>query len=453
MKYIDLNNEGGIGANSTYLELGPFKLIVDAGLHPKLVGNKATPAFELVEDFSLDLILLTHAHLDHIGSLPLLSRRQTQAPILCSIPTQMLAARMLRNSYGVMKRQREEQSIPEYPLYGMGEIESTERQLQPIQFHKPRSFYKGNEELIVTFYPAGHVAGAAGIMLEYKKRKIFITGDVLFADQLTLPGARFPDFKVDTLITETTRGTNERKKQYDREKEYEELIEAINLTIHRGGCCLIPTFALGRMQELLARLHRAHSSKTLTDCPIYSMGLGIDLCDYFDNISRKTSLIHFRRSILKELKVKSPNWDSLAPGNTPEEPAIYLMSSGMLVEHTPSYNIAAALLSNKANSICFVGYCDPDAPGGKLLACKHEDSFSFDVLHYISPVNAQILRFDLSGHAYRDELLNLAVNLEPRAIVLTHGDPPAREWFTDELALELPKTKVLNPTPRETYNI
>lgn len=453
MKYIDLNKESGIGANSTYLEIGPFKIVVDSGMHPKLLGKDSLPMFELVEDFSLDFILLTHAHLDHLGSLPLLARRQTQAPVLCSIPTQTLAPRMLRNSYNVMKRQRDEQNMPEYPLYTQMDIDATERQLQPITFNKPRTFYKGNEEINVTFYPAGHVAGAAGIMLEYKKRKIFITGDVLFADQLTLSGAKFPTGKVDTLIMETTRGSAERKKRYDREQEYADLMEAINQTINRGGCCLVPTFALGRMQELLARFLHARSRRKLVDCPIYSMGLGIDLCDYFDEISRKTGLVHFRRSVLRELKIKGPNWDSFSPGHSPEEPAIFLMSSGMLVERTPSYNVASALLNNKQNSICFVGYNDPDSPGGKLLASRPGDSYAFEVLNYISPVNAQILRFDLSGHAYRDELLKFAIDVEPRSIVLTHGDPPAREWFMEELSMELHKTKVLDPVPGQEYNV
>ena len=121
----------------------------------------------------------------------------------------------------------------------------------------------------------------------------------------------------------------------------------------------------------------------------------------------------------------------------------------MVVENTPSYIMASCLAGHARNTIAFVGYADPDTPGGKILATPHGEKFLFDSIDTVVKLNCQIERFELSGHADRDELLDFALRREPRAIVLNHGDPPAREWFMDEFKKADPSIKVINPTPLE----
>ena len=111
MKYTDLNRAGGIGSNSSLIELGSFKFLIDAGLHPKEIGNDALPEYEMLKGVELDFIILTHCHLDHLGSLPVIARANPGVPIFMSLPSQVLAPRMLRNSVNVMKRQRQEKGI------------------------------------------------------------------------------------------------------------------------------------------------------------------------------------------------------------------------------------------------------------------------------------------------------------------------------------------------------
>ena len=125
----------------------------------------------------------------------------------------------------------------------------------------------------------------------------------------------------------------------------------------------------------------------------------------------------------------------------------------MLVERTPSYSLAAAMLGHPKNTIGFVGYCDPDTPGGKLLATKHGATFNFEALHVKTKVRARVDRFELSGHAERGELLEFAVQTKARSIVLTHGDPDARAWFMTQLAEQLPKARVLDPVPLKMYEV
>ena len=162
--------------------------------------------------------------------------------------------------------------------------------------------------------------------------------------------------------------------------------------------------------------------------------------------------MHFTRSILKDLKVKkSPR--ELKPGKEPPIQGIYVVSSGMVVPNTPSYLLASCLVGSARHSLCFVGYCDPDTPGGHLLAAKNGYQILFEELNLKTRVRAHIERFEFSGHATRDELLNYALKCSPRSIVLTHGDPPARAWFAEQFKEKLPKAKVLDPVPLQTYQV
>ncbi|HEY0947788.1 MAG TPA: MBL fold metallo-hydrolase [Opitutaceae bacterium] len=451
MKLIDLNRDGGIGANSLFVQIGELNLLVDCGLHPKLTGRRATPDLARLRGIDLDLILITHCHLDHIGSLPVAMREHPEAPVLMTTSSRLIIERMLHNSANVMLRQKEEGNIPEYPLFTHEEIDHCAKRLTGLPFGHVKRFRgrKGGEiELIL--HRAGHVAGAAAIEIRHKHRAIFFTGDVLFEDQRTLPGAQFPAGHFDTVVMETTRGATERPAGKERVHEVARLIASINDTIQRGGSFLLPVFALGRMQEILAILHDARKFGKLVDCPIFASGLGMDLADYFDEICRKTKHVQFNRGILKELRLK-PLPRNLKAGEDPQQNAIYIISSGMLVENTPSYVLASGLTGHARNTIGFVGYCDPETPGGRLLASAPGDSFLFEAAHVKTKIKARVERFELSGHADREELLEFAVQAKPRTLVLTHGDPPARTWFAQQLAAQAPATKVLDPVPGENY--
>jgi len=446
MKFIDLNRHGGIGANSIYVQIGPFHILVDAGLHPKRLGYDALPDFKPIELLDLDLILLTHCHLDHLGSLPIVTAHNPTTPVITSPPNEQLAPRMLRNSINVMKRQREEHGIREYPLFLHRDVAQLSKQITVQRFGRGEIYRKGNEQIEVILHPAGHVVGAACIELIYKHRRIVFSGDVLFDAQRTLPGAHLPKGEIDTLILETTRGANGRDLERSRASEVDRLLDTMAAILKRGGSCVIPVFALGRMQELFKILYEARISGSLPNSPIFAAGLGMDLCNLFDKIRRRTQLVDFDLAILEKMRVKPPE-PKMRPGRDLVKKGIYLVSSGMMVEHTPSYKIAASLLPHPANGLCFVGYCDPDTPGGQLLAGREEASFFFDALDYNAPLRASIDRFDLSGHADRDELSDYACSTGARAIVLTHGDQDARDWFREDLEDRAPSSKIIDPRP------
>ena len=140
MVYTDLNTEIDVGSSGHLLEFGPFKALVDCGMHPKHMGISALPNLSKIIPESLDFIAVTHAHLDHCGALPVVARNQNHAHILVANEGHELLYRMMRNSRSVMARQREEFNIKEYPLFENSAIDSLKNRVLPMQFFHERKF-------------------------------------------------------------------------------------------------------------------------------------------------------------------------------------------------------------------------------------------------------------------------------------------------------------------------
>ena len=286
--------------------------------------------------------------------------------------------------------------------------------------------------------------------IKYKGNITFFTGDILFNDQRTLDGANLPKEPVDILVTETTRGSTEIPRNQSRESEIVRMLKTIHSTLAKQGSVLIPVFALGRMQEMLAILDEAFRKKAIPKVPVFCSGLGMDLVNHFHEISKNTNRVRFNRKVLRAIGAR-PLPKKIEPGRRPPMEGIFLVSSGMMVENTPSYVLASGLLGESKNSILFVGYCDPSTPGGKLLEASRGETFDFDALDVLQKIEAKVSKFDLSGHANRDELIAYAKKISPRAVILHHGDPEAREWFKQNLENE--PFSIYDPEPLKTYDI
>jgi len=357
---------------------------------------------------------------------------------------------MLSNSLAVMKRQRSELNLPELPLYGRSDLTNLYDRMEVLPLGEPLIFEKQGKEIEITAYHAGHVAGAVSFDLFYEGKHTFFTGDVLFNDLRTLDGAQLPSKPVDTLVMETTRGLSERPAGKQREAEIVRLLQDIRKCLNRGGSALIPVFALGRMQEMLVVLDEARKNKALPTTPVFCSGLGMDLVNHMHQISRNFNRIHFSRKVLRSLGAQ-PLPRKIQPGEPLPMQGIYLVSSGMMVENTPSYMLASSMLGDDRNGVFFVGYCDPNTPGGQLLTLTQGDPFVFEAVDIQTQIRSTLRQYDLSGHADRDELLAYARSVSPRRIVLHHGDPDSRAWFGQQLeACNLP---VLDPEPLIEYKV
>src|SRR4051812_45056654 len=288
MKFINLTRRTEIGANSYFLEAAGQRLVLDSGMHPKEEGDEALPNFRPLGERALDAIILSHAHLDHAGTLPLLMQRQPQARIFMTEATAEIASALLHNSVNVMTRQREELGLVMYPLFTHRQTDRATDQWrscpvrQPFTLGGERARRENEEGITVEFVDAGHVLGAAGVILRAEGRTIFYTGDVNFDDQTITANAVFPETNVDVLIIETTRGDSPLPPGFDRAQEERRLAEAIERAFSAGGCVLIPVFALGKTQEVLGMIHKFRREKTLGEFPVYIGGFCVKMNQNFE---------------------------------------------------------------------------------------------------------------------------------------------------------------------------
>ena len=286
MKFINLTRRTEIGANSYYLEAGSRGLVLDCGMHPRDDGEGALPSWKAIDGRRIDAILISHAHQDHIGTLPVLMRRQPNAPVFMTEATGVIGAALLHNSVNVMTREREELGTVLYPLFTHRE---TERASDRWHFCRYRQTYNTSAEhatpdadLTFEFWDGGHVLGSSGVLLRVEGRTTLYTGDVNFNDQTIMSAAIFPETSVDVLITECTRGDHPTPPGWSRASEEQRLVRAIEATFQRGGCVLIPVFALGKTQETLAMFYKFRRQKLLPDFPIYIGGLSSKMTEIYD---------------------------------------------------------------------------------------------------------------------------------------------------------------------------
>ncbi len=452
MKFINLTRRTEIGANSYYLELAGQRLVLDCGMHPKEEGEEALPNFRALGDRPLDGIVISHSHLDHIGTLPVLMRRQPEARIFMTEATAEIGSLLLHNSVNVMTRQREEIGAATYPLYTHRETDrATDRWRsspwrQPFTLAGERAAPREEGGLTVEFVDAGHVLGAAGVILRAEGRTIFYSGDVNFDDQTITKGAVFPESGVDVLIIETTRGDSPLPDGFTRAGEELRLAAAIDRAFKRGGCILMPVFALGKTQEALAMFYKFRREKLLGEFPIYIGGLSTKMTEVYDRRALTTRRLLPRLQLLEEVAPFVLNGQNIHE-SAARAGRIYALSSGMMTPKTLSNIFARRVLENPQHSIFFVGYADPESPAGILKTVQPGDLVSLDPDEPAQPLRCEIEQFQFSAHASRESIVRYVKQLAPKKIVLVHGDAPAVEWTRATLAAELPGSEVIVPTP------
>ncbi len=460
MIFTNLTRGNEIGANCYHLDFGKDgSILLDAGMHPKFEGKQALPQLGFLADHPADALILSHPHHDHIGALPLAMRAMGESrPVFMSEATWHLGQPLLHNSVQVMTKQRTEKRIQEYPLYTHRELDALVDRWFMCRFEKPWSLDERMDPkrapLSFTLHEAGHLLGAAGVMIRHRGRGIFYTGDVSFQDQTLVRGAKFPTTGIDTLIIETTRGAHAAGPAANRSYEVARLFEAIRQTFDRGGAVMLPIFALGKTQEILALLHLAQKQRALPQTPMAIGGLGRAFCEIYDKLATRTNRQHPNLQLLEHIR---PN---VMDGRTvqrarPKKGHLYLVSSGMMTEKTLSNVFAPAFLADERHSIFFVGYSDPESPAGRLKAAGRGGRVRLqdreDAEEY--PIRCDIESFDFTSHAQREDLLAYILRVDPRVCILVHGDTAAIAWFQESLAQARPKMQVIVPPPGQSLTL
>jgi Cft2 family RNA processing exonuclease len=458
MRIVNLNSDTDIGASAWFVEMDGNRLLLDAGAHPKREGRDSLPLYSAVAGEDADAIALTHCHHDHVGSLPVAVRQFPKASILMTELSYFLLGRVLHNSVNVMLRQRDEAGVRDYPLYTHAELEEIEPQFQGFRYRREiewNSLAKvraGRPAPTLEFHDAGHALGSAGILVRGKSGTLFYTGDVCFHDQTLLKAARFSDIRADVLIMETTRGEHPTPPGFTREAEIERLAAALRRVLATGGCVLMPSFALGRTQEILAQLALMMAAGQLRRQPIYIGGLGRVFTETYDlkahlanrghpdlQLAERLQLIVLEREELLNMKLTGGR--------------IFVLTAGMMTDGTPAHDLAIRMAGQEKLAIFFVGYADPDTPGGRLKASKPGVPFIFSASAGELTRHCIMEDFDLTAHASRESLVDFVGTVSPRVVILGHGSPTARQWVAGQIHDRHPKIQILQPAPAETVEV
>jgi Cft2 family RNA processing exonuclease len=452
MNVLNLNPDTDIGASSWLVELDDYRILLDAGMHPKLEGRDALPKFGKTGTHDVDAIAISHCHHDHVGALPMAVRHFPKAHVMMTELSYLLVERVLHNSVNVMTHQRDELGIKEYPLYTHDELDDIapffqgfkyNREIEWAAYQKSRA---GMPSPTLEFFDAGHTLGSAGILLRGKKETLFYTGDVCFHDQTILKGARFEDVKADVLIMETTRGNRRIPPGFSRETEIERLVAAIQAAQKKKLCVMIPAFALGRTQEILALLALLMREEKLKKQPVYIGGLGRVFTEIYDIEAHRTHRQHTGLQLNEALQLivlekGAADTLKLTGGK------IFVITAGMMSENTAAHDLAARMIGDERQNIFFVGYADPDSPAGRLKAAKMGETFVFSPRAGQVTKHCNVQDFDLTAHSNREDLLDFVGRVSPRAVLLGHGDDTARGWFAEQIRARWPKTVIFQPQP------
>jgi Cft2 family RNA processing exonuclease len=458
MRVINLNPDVNIGASAWFVDLEGHRLLMDAGTHPKREGRASLPMYGVIAKEEVDAIAISHCHHDHVGSLPVAIRHFPQAHVLLTELSYFLVERVLHNSVNVMTRQRDELGIKEYPLFSHDEVDDIASLFQGFKYNREidwAAYQKTRAGLpspTMEFFDAGHALGSAGMLVCGDKESLFYTGDVCFHDQTLLKCARFEDVKADVLIMETTRGNREVPPGFNRQAEIDRLARSIDQVIQRGGSVLIPVFALGRTQEILAMLALEMRAGNLRRQSIYIGGLGRVFTEIYDLEAHRAHRQHQNLRLTEALDLqvleKTQTESMRLKGGR-----IFVVTAGMMSEHTAAHDLAVRFSGDERHAIFFVGYADPDTPGGRLKASRPGETFLFSPSAGEVTRRCQVDDFDLTAHANRGDLLDFVGQVEPRAVLLGHGEEDSRRWFEDQIRARHPKIKIFQPEPGKPLEV
>lgn len=456
MDFVNLTRHLGIGPNCYWLRVGGKNIILDAGADPKIDGLGSTPHFATVPQGTVDAIIITHAHQDHIGSLPVLTRRESQCPVFMTEGTANIADIMLHNSVNVMTRQREELKLMEYPLYTHRGVDFCQQSWVRCPLRQRRNLLgdlcDDDNEVTFEFYHAGHILGSVGVLIRHGGKSFFYTGDVNFENQTIMTGADFPEEGVDYLLMEATRGDSPTPVGFSRANEEERFSRAVSEAIANGGTVTIPVFALGKTQEVLALLWQMRLRGEIGNIPIYIGGLSVKVTTAYDAMAATSVRNHPELQLLQEMAPYVLSGREIQ-NVQPRKRAIYALSSGMMTEHTLSSIFARRILGDSSQHLFFVGYSDPDSPSARIRKASLGEEIMLDKDHPAIPLKCDVREFSFSAHTNREMMRNYAALLRPSKILLVHGDRPALDWFQLALFRELGGTEVIVPESGRSYSL
>jgi metallo-beta-lactamase family protein len=428
------------------LETGTMTLQIDCGLFQERAFQKRNWNPPGMAPDKVDALLLTHAHLDHVGLIPKFVAAGFDGPIYATPPSIELAGIVLEDSARIQmedaaykkrrhKKEKRQGAHPVEPLYNEKDVKKTMKLFRPVQYEQP---LKLNDQVTATWRESGHILGSASLAIDVASggstRRVVFSGDV---GQHGKPIIRDPQTfdAPDVMILESTYGN---RNHSDDEPVADVLARVINKTADRRGNILIPTFAIERAQELIYHLGELMSAGRIPEIPIYldsPMAVSVTevfrrhqgLCDaeFEARMNRGDDPFHYPKLTMVR------NVEQSKAINNARPPAIILAGSGMCtggrIKHHLRQNI-----SKKEATILFCGYQAYGTLGRHILDGDPE----VRIHNRVWPVNAQIERiYGMSAHADQTDLLNWLGESQPlpKRVFLTHGEEDAAKTLARKI--------------------
>jgi metallo-beta-lactamase family protein len=435
-----LGAAGTVTGSKHLLDLGDHRILVDCGLFQGLkeLRHRNWAAFPIAAT-RIDAVILTHAHLDHCGYLPRLVGQGFRGRVFCTPGTRDLCTLVLPDSAHIQEedarqanKHRYSKHVPAEPLYTEIDAARALDRLQPVGYDRPVPVVPGVE---VEFINAGHLLGSAYARVRIGDKTILFGGDLGRYGRPVLPDPT-PVSEADILLLESTYGD----RLHERDDDGERLARIVIDVAARGGRLIVPSFAIGRVEEVLYWLKRLEDESRIPVLPVYidsPMALGAlqfytsritELDDAIRPASRAVTAFYTSRMVTITSVQQSKELV------TSREPAIVIASSGMATGGRVLYHLAAAL-PDPRNTVLFVGY---QAAGtrGRVLC----DGAKQVKMHgQFVPVAARIERIDsMSAHADAAEIMRWLSGFvrKPAMTYLVHGETVPLQALADRITSE-----------------
>ena len=450
------------------VEANGHRVLLDCGM----VQGKRQEARKLNSEFpfdvmSIDAVVLSHAHLDHSGKLPLLAKLGFDNSIFSTSATRDLCSAMLRDSASLQEMDAKyvnklniEKRLPFLkPLYTVHDVTTTLSLFQTVEYDRPLDILPG---IKLTFRDAGHILGSATVTIEFaegQEEKKVTT--LAFTGDLGRKGAavvRDPDIisRADVLITESTYGG---RNHGPLSEAKEKLARIVRETAHRGGLLIIPAFAVGRTQDVVYHLHELMEAKQIPSMPVYvDSPLATNVTEIFrqhpecyDEETEKLLLQDGGKDPFgfDMLKYTRSTVESKALNNL-GKPAIIISASGMCEGGRVLHHLSRNIGETKT-TVLFVGYQAENTLGRKLL----QGDRTVRIYGEEYEVRARMEEIDgYSAHADESELLDFiaAIPKKPKHVFVVHGEPDATKAMAAGLS-RLGIGNVVIPARGERFEI
>ena len=398
-----------VGRSCHILEFKDKRILLDCGIHPGLNGMDALPFVDMIEADQIDLLLISHFHLDHAGALPWFLQKTTfKGKCFMTHATKAIYRWLLSDCIKVSNIATEQM------LYTEQELEASMDKIETLDFHEEKEV----NGIKFWAYNAGHVLGAAMFMIEIAGVRVLYTGDFSREEDRHLMAAELPTIKPDVLIVESTYGIHIHE---DRDKREHRFTSTVYDIVTRGGRCLIPVFALGRAQELLLILDEfwaAHPE--LHEIPIY----------YASSLAKKCMAVYqtfvnaMNERIRERIAVNNPfvfkhisnlkgidHFDDVGP-------CVVLASPGMM-QSGLSRELFETWCTDPKNGCIVAGYCVEGTLAKHILSEPEEIT---TMAGNRLPLKLHVSYISFSAHTDYRQTSGFIRALKPPHVVLVHGE-------------------------------